>query len=132
MGHNTIFITRIAKQKTKKSLDNQSLEQELKRSLNINQSHHTISDLPSHQHPPTEAFRCSLLALDSSATDLGDVEPDQDTSGRHDNLGKVAYTIWTTSKTTSTITVLYTNTASTVKISYYCVAGGVQYPSVNC
>lgn len=72
------------------------------------------------------------MALDSSSTHFGDDEPEREASGGHDSLGKIGYTIWTTTKTTSTVTVLYTNTASTVKISYYCVAGGVQYPSVNC
>lgn len=45
---------------------------------------------------------------------------------------KFGYTVWTVAKTTTTVTVRYTNTATTVKISYYCGAGGVRYPANSC
>ncbi|KAK7076177.1 hypothetical protein SK128_016676 [Halocaridina rubra] len=46
--------------------------------------------------------------------------------------GKFAFTIWTTSKTTTSITVFYTNTSTTIRLSYACVAGGMSKPSDTC
>ncbi|XP_042873285.1 uncharacterized protein LOC122253923 [Penaeus japonicus] len=71
------------------------------------------------------------MLLDSSGGEKG-AEPDPDFSQDDGDVERLGFTVWTTSKTTSTVTVIYTNTASTVKISYYCVAGGIRYPSVNC
>ena len=42
---------------------------------------------------------------------------------------RINFTVWTTTKTTTTVTVMYTNTASTIRISYYCVAGGINLPN---
>ncbi|XP_027213290.2 uncharacterized protein [Penaeus vannamei] len=65
------------------------------------------------------------ISLDSSSDAMGPAATDRDDSVAANRFG---YTVWTTSKTTSTVTLLYTNTASTIKISYYCDAGGVNYP----
>lgn len=65
------------------------------------------------------------ISLDSSSDAMEPAATDRDDSVAANRFG---YTVWTTSKTTSTVTLLYTNTASTIKISYYCDAGGVNYP----
>ncbi|KAK7068553.1 hypothetical protein SK128_004758 [Halocaridina rubra] len=49
-----------------------------------------------------------------------------------ENSEKFAFTIWTTSRTTSSITVYYTNTSTTVRLSYVCAAAAVSYPPFNC
>merc|ERR1712142_845350 len=45
------------------------------------------------------------------------------------NDDRLNFTVWTTTKTTTSVTVMYTNTASTIRISYYCVAGGINLPN---
>ena len=48
------------------------------------------------------------------------------------NDEKLAFTIWTTAQTTTTATVLYTNDATTINLSYICTVGGNAAPSVYC
>ena len=40
--------------------------------------------------------------------------------------------IWTRVRTTSTVTMLYTDTNTTIRLSYYCQAGSLQLPANNC
>lgn len=61
----------------------------------------------------------SLLDTKSVAENVEDVE-DKD---------KLAFTVWTTSRTTTSVTVFFTNTSSTVRVSFYCVAGGISLPN---
>lgn len=68
------------------------------------------------------------IALDSSGTEPGGLLLTTESSDK----GKFGFTIWTTTKTTSSITILYTNTSSTLRLSYYCVAGGINLPDLNC
>ncbi|XP_042873274.1 uncharacterized protein LOC122253914 [Penaeus japonicus] len=42
---------------------------------------------------------------------------------------KLAFTVWTTSRTTTSVTVFFTNTSTTVRVSFYCVAGGLSVPN---
>ncbi|XP_042208755.1 uncharacterized protein LOC121857013 [Homarus americanus] len=58
-----------------------------------------------------------------------DEEENKAVSGASD---KFAFTVWTTSKTTTSITVFYTNTATTVRVSYYCVAGLMSVADFPC
>ncbi|KAK4306518.1 hypothetical protein Pmani_021662 [Petrolisthes manimaculis] len=46
--------------------------------------------------------------------------------------GKFSFTVWTISRTTTSVTVFFTNTSSTVRISYYCRAGGLVTPALSC
>ncbi|KAK7076180.1 hypothetical protein SK128_016679 [Halocaridina rubra] len=64
--------------------------------------------------------------IESSITD--DVVNQQDMV-RNSKLG---FTIWTTSRTTTSVTVFFTNTSTTLRLSYYCFAGGIQFPQFNC
>ncbi|XP_045613608.2 uncharacterized protein [Procambarus clarkii] len=41
-------------------------------------------------------------------------------------------TIWTSSQTTTTVTMLYTNTSTTIRLSYFCQAGQAQLPIFRC
>ncbi|XP_047495439.1 uncharacterized protein LOC125043387 [Penaeus chinensis] len=72
----------------------------------------------------------SDVSLDSSSDSAGPpaIERDDDPTTSE----KLGYTVWTVAKTTTTVTVRYTNTASTIKISYYCGAGGINYPANSC
>ncbi|XP_063592248.1 uncharacterized protein LOC134769450 [Penaeus indicus] len=72
----------------------------------------------------------SDVFLDTSSDSAGSpaIERDDDPT----NSEKFGYTVWTVAKTTTTVTVRYTNTASTIKISYYCGAGGINYPPNSC
>nr|XP_045616233.1 uncharacterized protein LOC123769232 [Procambarus clarkii] len=40
--------------------------------------------------------------------------------------------VWTISRTTTTVTMLYTNTSTTIRLSYFCQAGQIQIPIFNC
>ncbi|XP_071525997.1 uncharacterized protein [Panulirus ornatus] len=49
-----------------------------------------------------------------------------------DGDGKFAFTVWTTSRTTTSVTVIYTNTSTTIRLSYYCVVGQIDLPVFPC
>ncbi|ROT75862.1 hypothetical protein C7M84_005572 [Penaeus vannamei] len=49
-----------------------------------------------------------------------------------EDQSKIFVNVWTTSRTSTTVTVLYTNTSTTLRISLFCVAGFVQLPQFNC
>ncbi|KAK3857520.1 hypothetical protein Pcinc_036231, partial [Petrolisthes cinctipes] len=49
-----------------------------------------------------------------------------------DGEGKFSFTVWTISRTTTSVTVFFTNTSSTVRISFYCRAGGLVTPALSC
>ncbi|KAG7153828.1 uncharacterized protein LOC121856989 [Homarus americanus] len=40
--------------------------------------------------------------------------------------------LWTTTAVTTSVTVFYTNTSTTVRISFYCAAGGLNLPPISC
>ncbi|XP_037790066.1 uncharacterized protein LOC119585494 [Penaeus monodon] len=67
--------------------------------------------------------------LESSQTpaDVGE----KDASASEDQ-SKIFVNVWTTSRTSTTVTVLYTNTSTTLRISLFCIAGFVQVPQFNC
>ncbi|XP_047495368.1 uncharacterized protein LOC125043330 [Penaeus chinensis] len=67
--------------------------------------------------------------LESSQTP-GDVG-EKDASASEDS-SKIFVNVWTTSRTSTTVTVLYTNTSTTLRISLFCIAGFVQVPQFNC
>ncbi|RXG51190.1 hypothetical protein Avbf_03251 [Armadillidium vulgare] len=46
-----------------------------------------------------------------------------------DREGRLAFTVWTTTRTTSTATVKYTNTSTTLSLFYACTVGNVEFPS---
>ncbi|KAK8407292.1 hypothetical protein O3P69_002090 [Scylla paramamosain] len=45
---------------------------------------------------------------------------------------KLAFTVWTTSRTVTTITTTSTNDATTIRVSIYCLAGNIQLPNFPC
>ncbi|XP_042873272.1 uncharacterized protein LOC122253911 isoform X2 [Penaeus japonicus] len=53
-------------------------------------------------------------------------------SSASEDQSKIFVNVWTTSRTSTTVTVLYTNTSTTLRISLYCIAGFVQLPQFNC
>ena len=56
----------------------------------------------------------------------------EENQGFSDKNEKLAFTIWTTSQTTTTATVIYTNAATTIQLSYICTVGGNAAPAVYC
>merc|ERR1712198_830187 len=72
------------------------------------------------------------MMLDSSGDAGSDNVKQLDNNNTNNNDQKFGFTVWTTSKTTTSITVMYTNTASTLRISYYCAAGGISFPVNPC
>ena len=46
--------------------------------------------------------------------------------------GKLAFTIWTTAMTTTTATILYTDTRTTFSVSYICTNNGETLPGAFC
>ncbi|MPD04118.1 hypothetical protein E2C01_099789 [Portunus trituberculatus] len=44
----------------------------------------------------------------------------------------LGFTMWTRVRSTSTVTMLYTDTNTTIRLSYYCQAGNLQLPANNC
>ncbi|KAK7076179.1 hypothetical protein SK128_016678 [Halocaridina rubra] len=68
----------------------------------------------------------SSIGIESSKGDpMPALTPDEDKR-------KFAFTIWTTSRTTTSVTVFFTDTNTTIRLSYYCFAAGIQYPQFNC
>jgi len=67
--------------------------------------------------------------LDSSIDEVSVQEPDL--GGQQKLLGGV-YTIWTTATTSTTVTVRYTNTATTISLDYLCTAGSIEFPTIFC
>ncbi|XP_064078987.1 uncharacterized protein LOC135196239 [Macrobrachium nipponense] len=74
----------------------------------------------------------NVPALEPSG--LGEPSP-EDTSAAGEAQAKdpkFGFTVWTTARTTTSVTVFYTNRSTTIRLSYYCVAGGLQFPPQNC
>ncbi|CAL4121663.1 unnamed protein product [Meganyctiphanes norvegica] len=46
--------------------------------------------------------------------------------------GRFGFTVWTPTKLTTSVTVLYTNTSSTIRLSYFCSAAFVESPAAGC
>ncbi|XP_064078986.1 uncharacterized protein LOC135196238 [Macrobrachium nipponense] len=70
-------------------------------------------------------------SLDSS--DVPEYASIPEEAGKQDSGdGKMAFTLWTTTKISTTVTVYYTNTATTVTMSFGCLAGGMILPTQNC
>ena len=72
-------------------------------------------------------FHCSEFDLDSSVGEFkgsenGDVAKDS----------KKFFTVWTKSITTTTLTTFFTNTDTTISLSYYCRAGNLVTPADGC
>ncbi|CAL4124082.1 unnamed protein product [Meganyctiphanes norvegica] len=45
--------------------------------------------------------------------------------------GKLGFTIWTTNRLTTSVTVFFTDTLTTIRLSYFCNAAGITSPN-NC
>ncbi|XP_071525998.1 uncharacterized protein [Panulirus ornatus] len=73
----------------------------------------------------------SSLALDSSSEGDEDLPTDSPLDD-DDHSGKSAFIVWTTTSTTTSVTVFYTNTSTTVRLSYLCLAAGVSLPAAQC
>ncbi|XP_066964053.1 uncharacterized protein [Macrobrachium rosenbergii] len=74
----------------------------------------------------------TLPALESSDLEEPLTEDRSATGESQDNNQKFGFTVWTTARTTTSVTVFYTNTSTTIRLSYYCVAGGIQFPINRC
>ncbi|XP_071525995.1 uncharacterized protein [Panulirus ornatus] len=73
--------------------------------------------------------------LESSQVDLADLKEDTGVAAESsDNADSklLGINVWTTSRTTTTVTMLYTDTNTTIRLSYYCLAGQIQLPANNC
>ncbi|XP_068228283.1 uncharacterized protein [Palaemon carinicauda] len=65
-------------------------------------------------------------ALQPSTADLAEELKDSDPGS------KFGFTVWTTSKLTTTVTTFYTNTSTTIRLHYMCIVGGVSLPTRRC
>ncbi|XP_068248907.1 uncharacterized protein [Palaemon carinicauda] len=74
----------------------------------------------------------SLPKLEPSAIEEPTAEESSVAGDAKVNDPKFGFTIWTTARTTTSVTVFYTNTSTTIRLSYYCVAGGLQFPANRC
>ncbi|CAL4108757.1 unnamed protein product, partial [Meganyctiphanes norvegica] len=72
-----------------------------------------------------------IQTLESSHGNPISLAAEEFTANKKD-VSKVLVPLWSTSKTTSTVTVLYTATASTLKLSYYCSVARLTAPSPSC
>ncbi|XP_042873273.1 uncharacterized protein LOC122253913 [Penaeus japonicus] len=75
--------------------------------------------------------------LDSSqapatATTASAEDKQEGSTDELEEKSRFAFTAWTTSRTSTTVTVLFTNTSTTLRISLFCIAGFVQLPQFNC
>ncbi|KAK7076181.1 hypothetical protein SK128_016680 [Halocaridina rubra] len=73
-----------------------------------------------------------IADVQSSKNNEANIAQKNHHSSINGNEGKLAFTVWTTSRSTTSVTVFYTNTSTTIRLAYYCVAGGVQYPTFSC
>ncbi|XP_042208753.1 uncharacterized protein LOC121857012 [Homarus americanus] len=62
--------------------------------------------------------------------DLSQAEEENKSSKDEERI--LGFNIWTTSRITSTVTMLYTDTNTTIRLSYFCQAGQQQLPTFNC
>ncbi|XP_066964052.1 uncharacterized protein [Macrobrachium rosenbergii] len=74
----------------------------------------------------------SLPALESSGLEEPSTEDRSATGEFQAKDPKFGFTVWTTARTTTSVTVFYTNRSTTIRLSYYCIAGGLQFPPQNC
>ena len=58
--------------------------------------------------------------------------PMQDEKKSKNKNDKLFFTVWTKTISTTTMTVYYTNTATTLSLSYYCTVGGITIPFLGC
>ncbi|XP_064078988.1 uncharacterized protein LOC135196240 [Macrobrachium nipponense] len=70
-------------------------------------------------------------SLDPS--EVPDYASNPEEAGKQDlDDGKLALTVWTTTRVSTTVTVFYTNTSTTVTLSFGCVVGGMIRPTQRC
>ncbi|KAK3857522.1 hypothetical protein Pcinc_036233 [Petrolisthes cinctipes] len=77
------------------------------------------------------------LSLDSSQQDAllntGDPGQQRDNIDDTDNNTRLlGINIWSSVRSTSTVTMLFTDTNTTIRLGYYCLAGNVRLPTFNC
>ena len=75
-------------------------------------------------------LNCRDFELDPSVAELTDLGREEEKSATKDN--KNFFTVWTESVTTTTLTTFFTNTDTTISLSYYCRAGNLVSPADNC
>ncbi|XP_068248913.1 uncharacterized protein [Palaemon carinicauda] len=73
-----------------------------------------------------------LLVPSLEPSDLSEPMGEKTSETEESPKEKFGFTVWTTARTTTSVTVFYTNTSTTIRLSYYCIAGGIQYPANNC
>jgi len=71
-----------------------------------------------------------FVSLDSSRNDEVEGAPESTDAETAD--GKIFFTVWTTSRSTTSVTVFYTNTATTVTVSIPCTAALQTIPTLGC
>ncbi|KAK8407291.1 hypothetical protein O3P69_002089 [Scylla paramamosain] len=77
------------------------------------------------------ALEGSQVDMAREARDLKDHEdPKDDSAPASSKL--LGINIWTRYRTTSTVTMLYTDTNTTIRLSYVCQAGHLQLPQFAC
>nr|XP_053634521.1 uncharacterized protein LOC128690031 isoform X1 [Cherax quadricarinatus]XP_053634522.1 uncharacterized protein LOC128690031 isoform X2 [Cherax quadricarinatus] len=72
-----------------------------------------------------------------SSIDGATETPDEDKSTKSQDdtsasTNQKFFTIWTTTQTTTSVTMFYTNTSTTIRLSYYCNAGQEIFPTFKC
>ncbi|XP_050727795.1 uncharacterized protein LOC127004273, partial [Eriocheir sinensis] len=72
----------------------------------------------------------ALEASSAAAEDEAEAGPrDSDAKNQTKLFG---FQIWTRTRITTTVTMLFTDSNTTIRLSYYCQAGNLQLPQFNC
>ena len=79
-----------------------------------------------------ETLSYRSLTLDGSQDQAFNVVEVHDSEPGEGKDGKLFFTPWTVVTTVTTVTSRWTDTATTVSLTYYCTAGGIETPTVFC
>lgn len=74
-------------------------------------------------------LKLSDISIDGSLANIKNKPESEKESAKINPDGKFAFSIWTTTRVTSTATVKFTNTSTTISLLYVCTVGGLEFPS---
>ncbi|XP_045612792.1 uncharacterized protein [Procambarus clarkii] len=96
----------------------------LRRFMEINKREGKDEDIPDVLLDSSQGDSSKKEETDPASQDAPPSEPATDS--------KFFVNVWTTSRTTTTVTMLYTDTNTTIRLSYFCQAGQAQLPTFRC
>ncbi|CAL4063805.1 unnamed protein product [Meganyctiphanes norvegica] len=68
----------------------------------------------------------SSPAIESSKNEMAEIVKSVEPKDR-----LIGFTVWTTAMTTTSVTIISTDTATTIRMSFACIIGGADYPNYN-